>query len=55
VLGHEDCGAVAAALAGGAPEWLAPITEHIHFDETLAEEAASGAYELLSGEVHWLE
>jgi carbonic anhydrase len=96
VLGHEDCGAVAAALAGDAPEWLAPITEHIHLDQTLAGEAGSedhgailsaavdehvrhtvgklrrvsasyglpqgeavtvagGAYELLSGEVHWLE
>lgn len=96
VLGHEDCGAVAAALAGDAPEWLAPITEHIHFDSTLAAEAAGedwsavlsaaveehvrhtvgklrrisadyglpqgetvavagAAYELLSGQVHWLE
>lgn len=32
VLGHEDCGAVAAALAGDAPEWLAPITRHIRID-----------------------
>jgi carbonic anhydrase len=96
VLGHEDCGAVAAALDGDPPEWLAPITDHIHFDQTLAEEAAGadwaavlsaavnehvrhtvgklrrisaeyglprgevvtvvgGAYELLSGEVHWLD
>lgn len=29
VLGHEDCGAVSAALAGDAPAWLAPITDHI--------------------------
>jgi len=29
VLGHEDCGAVGAALAGDAPAWLAPITDHI--------------------------
>lgn len=29
VLGHEDCGAVSAALAGNAPEWLAPIVDHI--------------------------
>lgn len=29
VLGHEDCGAVAAALAGDAPEWLTPVTRHI--------------------------
>ena len=29
VLGHEDCGAVSAALAGDAPEWLEPITSRI--------------------------
>ncbi|MDO8964123.1 MAG: carbonic anhydrase [Coriobacteriia bacterium] len=29
VLGHEDCGAVAAALAGDAPAWLEPIVGHI--------------------------
>jgi len=29
VLGHEDCGAVQAALAGDAPDWLAPIIEKI--------------------------
>lgn len=29
VLGHEDCGAVSAALAGDAPAWLAPIVDHI--------------------------
>jgi carbonic anhydrase len=33
VLGHEDCGAVSAALAGDAPEWLLPITRHIRIDE----------------------
>lgn len=33
VLGHEDCGAVAAALAGGAPAWLAPIVDHIEIAE----------------------
>jgi carbonic anhydrase len=39
VLGHEDCGAVTAARHGDAPEWLAPITDHIHVrpDATLAE------------------
>lgn len=37
VLGHEDCGAVSAALAGDAPEWLAPIMEHI--DVTKADAA----------------
>jgi carbonic anhydrase len=30
VLGHEDCGAVAAARQGDAPSWLAPIIGHIH-------------------------
>lgn len=29
VLGHEDCGAVNAALDGYAPGWLAPIVDHI--------------------------
>lgn len=39
VLGHEDCGAVNAALDGSAPTWLAPITDHIHCspDATIAE------------------
>jgi len=83
VLGHEECGAVAAARAGDAPAWLAPITDHIHVaaDATSAEavdqhvlesvaevrewfaDAGFGddtpavmgaAYQLASGEVHWL-
>lgn len=29
VLGHEDCGAVNAALSGDAPDWLAPIVSRI--------------------------
>lgn len=29
VLGHEECGAVTAALAGNAPEWLQPIVSKI--------------------------
>jgi carbonic anhydrase len=33
VLGHEDCGAVTAALAGDAPAWMDPITRHIRIDE----------------------
>ena len=38
VLGHEGCGAVTAALEGTAPDYLAPITEHIHITaETLPE------------------
>ena len=83
VLGHEDCGAVTAAIEGDAPAWLAPIIDHIHVsrESTLAEAvdqhalesvdelrdwfAASdfageaptvvgAAYQLASGEVHWL-
>ena len=83
VLGHEDCGAVGAALAGDEPEWLAPITDHIrvspnttlaeavdqHVLESVAELRAwfaasdfagvgpvvvGAAYQLASGEVHWL-
>ncbi len=30
VLGHEDCGAVKAALSGSAPAWLAPVTDSVH-------------------------
>ncbi|MGB4592980.1 MAG: carbonic anhydrase [Coriobacteriia bacterium] len=43
VLGHEDCGAVTAALAGDAPDWLAPIVSHIdvsHIDVARAPEDA---------------
>jgi carbonic anhydrase len=29
VLGHEDCGAVEAALSGDAPDWLSPIVGRI--------------------------
>lgn len=32
VLGHEDCGAVTAALAGNVPDWLTPITRHIRIE-----------------------
>jgi len=32
VLGHEDCGAVAASRDGNAPAYLAPVTDHIHTD-----------------------
>ena len=83
ILGHQDCGAVKAAWDGNAPEYLAPITDHIHVDApTLAEAVdqhaiesvaelrewfdAAGftadspviigaAYQLASGEVHWLD
>lgn len=39
VLGHEDCGAVNAALKGRSPDWLAPIVSRIdvsHVDPALA-------------------
>lgn len=39
VLGHEDCGAVSAALAGDAPAWLAPIVDAI--DVTKADASAA--------------
>ncbi|MDP2183690.1 MAG: carbonic anhydrase [Actinomycetota bacterium] len=29
VLGHEECGAVSAALAGSTPAWLAPVIDRI--------------------------
>jgi len=82
ILGHEECGAVAAARSGDAPAYLKPVTDHIHTDAaTLADAvdqhvresavemrewlAAAGftaedvtvigaAYQLASGEVHWL-
>lgn len=46
VLGHEDCGAVTAALAGDAPDWLAPIVSHIdvsHVDANRAPDDADDA------------
>lgn len=30
VLGHEECGAVEAALSGNSPEWLSPIVGRIN-------------------------
>lgn len=83
VLGHEDCGAVSAALNGDVPDWLAPITDHVHVGEGLsladavdehvresveevrewlieagfapgAPMVVGAAYQLSSGEVHWL-
>lgn len=46
VLGHEDCGAVSAALSGDAPAWLDPITRHIRvegIDPATAPEGAENA------------
>lgn len=43
VLGHEDCGAVSAALAGDAPEWLTPIVDHIDISKADASRAPADA------------
>lgn len=43
VLGHEDCSAVSAALAGDAPAWLAPIMDHIHLELVDAANAPADA------------
>ncbi len=47
VLGHEDCGAVAAALAGDSPPWMDPITRHIRIDEIDASCAPADADDAL--------
>lgn len=43
VLGHEDCGAVSAALTGGAPDWLDPIVGHIHVSDVSPLDAPADA------------
>lgn len=95
VLGHEDCGAVKAALNGAAPAWLAPIVDAIDVADVSTDDAPAdagtsllaaavdthanntvhylrtwfaqtapeltapvivgAAYQLASGEVHWLD
>lgn len=47
VLGHEDCGAVEAAIGGDAPEWLQPIVSHIDIDGVSAENAPADAEDAL--------
>ncbi len=47
VLGHEDCGAVAAALEPDAPEWLAPVLDHIT-PPVFGADAPTGALERLA-------
>ncbi len=47
VLGHEDCGAVKAALAGDAPAWLDPIISHIRIDGIDPAKAPSDADDAL--------
>jgi len=54
VLGHEDCGAVGAALSGDSPGWLAPILDHIdisHVDVTAAPADADAEHALLAAAV----
>lgn len=45
VLGHEDCGAVSAALSGDAPLWLQPIVSHIEVDVPEPGDLPEGARE----------
>lgn len=47
VLGHEDCGAVGAALAGNAPEWLGPIVNRIDVSQVDASRAPADADDAL--------
>ena len=54
VLGHEDCGAVGAALSGDSPSWLAPILDHIdvaHVDVNAAPADADAEHALLAAAV----
>lgn len=54
VLGHEDCGAVQAALSADSPGWLAPIIDHIdvaHVEAAAAPEDADSEHALLAAAV----
>ena len=54
VLGHEDCGAVEAALREDSPSWLAPITDHIdvaHVEVAAAPADADAEHALLAAAV----
>lgn len=54
VLGHEDCGAVEAALSGDAPDWLAPIIDRIdvaHVDVAAAPSDADAENVVLAAAV----
>lgn len=54
VLGHEDCGAVSAALADESPEWLAPILDHICVKEVVGS-APSGSVLAAAVDHHVIE
>jgi len=43
VLGHENCGAVSAALAGGTPAWLSPVVDRIDVSAIGPVSAPAGA------------
>lgn len=47
VLGHEDCGAVTAALSGNAPEWLEPILAKIDVSHVDPDRAPADAEDRL--------
>jgi carbonic anhydrase len=49
VLGHEDCGAVSAALSGETAEWLAPILSHIDVSDIDVSKAPDDADDPLLG------
>lgn len=51
VLGHEDCGAVAAALSHDTPAWLEPITSHIRVERHDADVLVSGGDRVLASAV----
>jgi len=56
VLGHEDCGAVAAARDGGAPAYLSPVTDHIHTDApTLAQAVDQHVRESVAEMREWFD
>jgi carbonic anhydrase len=57
VLGHEDCGAVKAAMDGEAPRWLRPITDHIRIKPgaTMDEAVDSHVRESVAEIREWLD
>jgi carbonic anhydrase len=56
VLGHEECGAVAAVVEGYVPRWLAPITDHIGVRDgaSLAEAIEDHVRESVEELVQWV-
>lgn len=55
VLGHEECGAVDAALRGNTPYWLHPITSHIRIKSNVLSEAVDEhVIETMDEVVEWI-